>query len=891
MVDTRKFSEFTVGGDMPNNTITVGLGTTGNTQYNNPWTFLPASTTGGRPPITPAIYYRLRLNLTTRLYEYFDPISFTWVSLNNSLSQVLGIIGTDQQVIANGTVGVTQTGIVTLTLPQSISPTSNVTFNSLILNNVLNKAYGGTGVSSATVTPTSLQFAAWDGNKNLYANNFVSFYNTIVTSGATTVLTVASPYQNYFTGFTTQTVTMPVVSTLILGWTYLIVNNSSGIVTVQSSGGNTIVAMDPSTYVYLTCVSTVGTTAASWSIQYAINSIGVTSVTGTANQVTASPTTGAVVLTLPQDIALVSSPSFAGLTLTVTPLAATSGGTGLATFNQGDIIYASAANTLLALPKDTNATRYLSNTGTSNNPAWAQVNLANGVTGNLPVANLNSGTAASSTTFWRGDGSWSVPAGTGVTSVSGTLNRITSTGGNTPVIDIDAAYVGQTSLITLGTVTTGIWHASVIGEIYGGTNQSTYTLGDIIYSSAANTLSKLAGNITAVKQYLSQTGTGAVSAAPAWATISGSDITGAALSKADDTNVTLTLTGNETTALLRATTLTLGWTGQLGLTRGGTAASLTASNGGIVYSNASTLAILAGTATARQMLQSGASTTPAWSTTTWPATSTINRILYSSATNVIDEIATANSAVLITSAGGVPSLGTTLPNINIGTPTAGVLTNTTGGGGLRSFQVFTSGTAQTYTKPANVTSILVEVVGGGGGGGGALGAGAGATSAGAGGGGGGYARLWVAAAAGTYTYTVGTGGAGGAAGTNNGNNGVTTTFSASSLQATGGTGGDGAGSTSAAAAQFYNGGGGGIGSNGNINVGGSSGHNGLVALGAARGGPGGSSVLGGGAGVAGIVAGLNGNAYGGGGSGGASSITSHAGGDGANGVIIVWEFS
>ena len=65
------------------------------------------------------------------------------------------------------------------------------------------------------------------------------------------------------------------------------------------------------------------------------------------------------------------------------------------TFAQGDLLHASATNTVTALAKDTNATRYLANTGTSNNPAWAQVDLSNGITGDLPFANLTQGSALS----------------------------------------------------------------------------------------------------------------------------------------------------------------------------------------------------------------------------------------------------------------------------------------------------------------------------------------------------------------------------------------------------------------------------------------------------------------------------------------------------------------
>lgn len=79
----------------------------------------------------------------------------------------------------------------------------------------------------------------------------------------------------------------------------------------------------------------------------------------------------------------------------------------------------------------------------------------------------------------------------------------------------------------------------------------------------------------------------------------------------------------------------------ISLAHGGTNANLTASNGGIVYSTATSMAILAGTATAGQMLRSGASGPPSWSTATFPSTSGASgKIMQSDGTNWIASTAT-----------------------------------------------------------------------------------------------------------------------------------------------------------------------------------------------------------------------------------------------------------
>jgi hypothetical protein len=116
--------------------------------------------------------------------------------------------------------------------------------------------------------------------------NLVSF-TTTATAAGTTVLTNTSTYYQIFTGTTTQTVTLPVTSTLIQGWSYHIVNNSTGNLTVNSSGGNLVIVVLPGTTAMVTCILTSGTTAASWEAGYTDFS----TATGTGSVVLAtSPT-------------------------------------------------------------------------------------------------------------------------------------------------------------------------------------------------------------------------------------------------------------------------------------------------------------------------------------------------------------------------------------------------------------------------------------------------------------------------------------------------------------------------------------------------------------------------------------------------------------------------
>lgn len=136
---------------------------------------------------------------------------------------------------------------------------------------------GGTGVTAVTTSPAATSFAGWDANKNLSANSFIPGYATTATAAGTTTLTVSSAEQQYFTGTTTQTIILPVASTLVLGQQFIISNLSTGILTINSSGGNLVgvlsgISGNTTPTAICTVILASGTTAASWSVQYSVGS-------------------------------------------------------------------------------------------------------------------------------------------------------------------------------------------------------------------------------------------------------------------------------------------------------------------------------------------------------------------------------------------------------------------------------------------------------------------------------------------------------------------------------------------------------------------------------------------------------------------------------------------
>lgn len=175
---------------------------------------------------------------------------------------------------ASGNVVIAPAGTLSGTALNATVVTSSLTTLGTIATGVWNAtliaiAKGGTGVAAVTTAPAASAFAGWDANKNLSANNLLEGFLSTATAAGTSTLVVGSAFNQLFTGATTQTVVLPVASTLANGLSFLITNTSTGVVTVQTSGSNVIQAMAGSTQLFITCINTAGGTGtASWSWVY-----------------------------------------------------------------------------------------------------------------------------------------------------------------------------------------------------------------------------------------------------------------------------------------------------------------------------------------------------------------------------------------------------------------------------------------------------------------------------------------------------------------------------------------------------------------------------------------------------------------------------------------------
>jgi hypothetical protein len=206
--------------------------------------------------------------------------------------------------------------------------------------------------------------------------------------------------------------------------------------------------------------------------------------------------------------------------------------------------------------------------------------------------------------------------------------------------------------------------SGALGATNGGTAQSSYATGDILYASAANTLAKLAGNITTTKKYLIQTGSGAASAAPSWGTVDGADVTGNISGSAGSVANALTLGTYLTGTSFNGSSAV---TATVDATSANTASKVVARDGSGDFAAGTITAALSGnasTATAATNVAGGAA----------------NKIVYNTAaatTAFATAPANANEVLYWTGSAFAWTVSPTFTAPALGTPASGILSSCT----------------------------------------------------------------------------------------------------------------------------------------------------------------------------------------------------------------------
>jgi hypothetical protein len=219
--------------------------------------------------------YRLNLtgSMTAPQYLWVPLINKQYV-INNGLSNSV--------IISNGSNGAATGSAVTIPAGRSMVVYNDSTNIVEVLNYVSNLSVGSATVSNVVVTgnatifgtasisnlalTTALPISSGGTGATVAAaaNANLNGFTNVATSGGTTTLSNTSTVYQLFTGTQNQTVVLPVANTVTTGWSFHIVNNSTGNLSVQSSGANAVINIVSGTTAMCTCILASGTTEASW---------------------------------------------------------------------------------------------------------------------------------------------------------------------------------------------------------------------------------------------------------------------------------------------------------------------------------------------------------------------------------------------------------------------------------------------------------------------------------------------------------------------------------------------------------------------------------------------------------------------------------------------------